>query len=853
MAGLVARVALDETLDAAFAEVRSGEGRMLLVSGEAGAGKSTLLRSFGDRIARQAEVIVGYCDPLSAPRPGGPLVDMAPRLGGRLAEILEGGGRDGLVDAALAAAAAGDRSRVLVFEDVHWADEFSLELLGFLARRLAGLGALVVVTLRVDELSGEHPTRAWLDLVARLPGVVRLEVPALTLDEVTLLAAGSGLDPEQLHAVTAGNAFFVSEVLADPAADVPDGVANAVVARTIRLGAEERRALWAAAVLGSRISPRVLLSVDGVRAAAVDACVTAGLLSFEPPNYAFRHELARQAVLAAMPIGERRELNAAALVALRPFAGPDLFAQLAEYADEADDPAGVLEFAPDAAARAAELGAHRQAAAQLRRAVRSAGAEPPARLAELRERLAYELYLTAALDEAVGEQQAALGLRRGLGDPRAAGENLRWLSRLSWYSGRPREALLHAEEAVATLEQLGPTPELAMAVSNQSQMLMLRGSYREAVDLGRRAVALAEQTSDVESRVHALNNIGTSRNRLGEGDGVADLELSLTLALAHEMEDHAARAYVNLLTEAFLVRRMDLVERYLPAALAYLAAHDVDLQLRYLTAGSALQRVNTGDWTAATEMATALIDAGSTTPVHRFVALLPLLLVAVRRGEPHAELLAEVTELADVLDEPQRREPVALVRLEAAWLASDTDTVTRECALWAAAASERGDAFQLAHAHWWSAVAGGPREPGLVGPFGAALEREPRAAAAAGAASQPLRGGDRAAGRGRRRRPARARVARTPGRRSGGRHRPSALAAYGVRGARPETAASPWGLTPRETEILELLKGRRTNAEIAAELVLSERTVHRHVSAVLAKLGVGSRAEAAALAAGRSG
>ncbi len=195
MTGLVARVALDATFDAAFGEVVAGNGRMLLVSGEAGAGKSSLLRSFGDRIARQAEVIVGYCDPLSAPRPGGPLVDMAPRLGGGLAEILDGGGRDGLVDAALAAAAAGDRPRVLVFEDVHWADEFSLELLGFLARRLTGLGAMVVVTLRADELGGEHPTRAWLDSVARLPGVVRLGVPALTLDEVGLLATGSGLDP----------------------------------------------------------------------------------------------------------------------------------------------------------------------------------------------------------------------------------------------------------------------------------------------------------------------------------------------------------------------------------------------------------------------------------------------------------------------------------------------------------------------------------------------------------------------------------------------------------------------------------------------------------------------------------
>ena len=405
-----------------------------------------------------------------------------------------------------------------------------------------------------------------------------------------------------------------------------------------------------------------------------------------------------------------------------------------------------------------------------------------------------------------------------------------------------------------TLELLGPTPELAMAVSTHSQILMLRGSYREAIEVGRRAVALAEQTSDVESRAHALNNIGTSRIRLGAADGVADLELSLTLALDHEMEDHAARAYVNLLGEAFLARRRDLIDRYLEPAFAFLAAHEVQLQLRYLQAGSALHDVDTGDWPAAVETATLLVDGGSTTPVHRFVALLPLLLVAVRRGEPHEDLLAEVTALADALAEPQRQDPVAMVRLELAWLADDTAALTRECALLVAAASERGEALLLAQAQWWSAMAGGPRVPGLAGPFGAALEHEPRAAAAKwqGLASPyeeavELLAGDLADARralgllehlG-------AAPAATIARRR--------LAAFGVRGPRPETAASPWGLTPREAEILDRLQDRRSNAEIAAELVLSERTVHRHVSAVLAKLGVRTRSEAAALAADRSG
>ncbi|MGA8257648.1 MAG: AAA family ATPase, partial [Nocardioides sp.] len=688
MVGHIARTALDGAIDHAFETAASGHGQLVLLSGEAGAGKSTVVRSFADRVARRADVFVGHCDPLSAPRPGGPLIDMAPRLGGRLAEALAAGGREGLVDALLAAATIGDRPRVLVFEDVHWADELTLEMLGFLARRLGGLGVLVVATLRPDELRGEHPTRAWLDLVARLPGVVRVDVPALTLAEVTLLAAGSALDPPYLHGVTAGNAFFVCEVLADPTAGVPEGVANAVVARTIRLSVEERRALRAAAVLGPRVSPRLLLAIDGVRATAVDGCVAAGLLGFEPPNYVFRHELARQAVLAATPSTELRELNSVALRIVRPFAEPDLLAQLAEYAEQADDTAAVLELASAAAVRAAELGAHREAAAQLRRAVRHAVDEPLAHLAGLRERLAYELYLTAALDEAISEQRAALGLRRTLADPGAVGECLRWLSRLSWYAGRPREALEHAEQAVLALEPLGPTPALAMAVSTQSQVLMLRSRFRDAVEVGLRAVALAEESGDTESRAHALNNIGTSRFRLGEIDGLADLELSLEIALAHEMEDHASRAYVNLLSEAFLVRRSDLIDRHLGPALTFLAAHDVDLQWRYLTAGHALRLVDIGDWAAATETASTLIDLGSTTPVHRFVVLLPLLLIAVRQGEPHLDLLDEARAIAAVLDEPQRQDPIALIEIELAWLSGETAALTRGCGQLLASAQE---------------------------------------------------------------------------------------------------------------------------------------------------------------------
>src|SRR5262249_8427629 len=167
------------------------------------------------------------------------------------------------------------------------------------------------------------------------------------------------------------------------------------------------------------------------------------------------------------------------------------------------DGAGVLRHAPLAAARAARLGAHREAAEQFGLALRHH--EPPDRQrAALLERLSYECYLTDRLLRARDSLLEALAIYERAGDPRSGGASRRWLSRLSGVLGQNADSERYAAAAVSTLEPLEPGPELAMAYSNMGQLRMLSDDNAAALDWGTKAIVLAREVGDTETEIHAL-------------------------------------------------------------------------------------------------------------------------------------------------------------------------------------------------------------------------------------------------------------------------------------------------------------------------------------------------------------
>ncbi|HET7092576.1 MAG TPA: AAA family ATPase, partial [Thermomicrobiales bacterium] len=244
-------------LDAWLHEAAAGQGRLAFVAGEAGVGKSALVARFCQTAAARgrARALLGACDALSTPRPLGPLQDIALQTGGSLERLLtENVARDRLLRAFLAELAGGLTPTLVVLEDVHWADEATLDLLRLLGRRLEPVRCLAIVTYRDDEVGPTHPLRRVLGDLATTPSVRRLRLAPLSEAGIRTLAAGSGLDPVSLHRVTGGNPFFATEVLAAGAAmpgSIPATVRDAVLARASRLTSAGRETLEAAAVIGS--------------------------------------------------------------------------------------------------------------------------------------------------------------------------------------------------------------------------------------------------------------------------------------------------------------------------------------------------------------------------------------------------------------------------------------------------------------------------------------------------------------------------------------------------------------------------------------------------------------------------
>jgi DNA-binding CsgD family transcriptional regulator/tetratricopeptide (TPR) repeat protein len=830
-------------------------GCIALIGGEAGIGKTALLEKFSTR--QESRVLWGACDALFTPHPLAPLHDIARQTQGPLlAAMKSAANRDVIFSATLDELERGVPSLV-VFEDMQWADEATLDLLKFLGRRIHRTRAMLAVTYRDDEVGPRHPLRSVMGDFPRAT-THRMLLAPLSEPAVAELARRAARPAKGLHGITGGNPLFVTEVLATDAETVPATVRDAVLARAARLTPAARAIAEVVCVVPGRTEAWLLGQAVPPDEAGIEDCLSIGMVRDDESSLAFRHELARRAFESTLSQSTLQSLHARvlAILARRSDVPP---ARLAHHANGARDVQAILRLAPLAAAEAASMGAHREAASHYEVALRYADDLGACERALLQEQLSYECYLTDQIERAIEVRRWALEIWRASGTRLREGDTLRWLSRLSWFAGRRAEANQYGNDAVAVLELLPPGPELAMAYSNRAQLQMLAHDVVSAIDWAKRTIELAEPWGNNEILSHALNNLGTARLIAGDTAGWVDLDRSLQLALAGSLHEHAARAYTNLASMAISGRQYARASRHLRDGLTYCEDNDLESWRLYMLSWRARAQFEQGFWQEAGEDAESVLRHSRTATITRVPALIVLGHLRIVRGDPDASgPLEEAGSLVGSIQELQRIGPLAAARAEAAWLAGDRQEVVREAQIAYELAREQGDSWVKGEFAAWlwraGALAPGEQPADIAEPYALEVAGDLRGAARVwqglGCPYEHARLLARAGVESEQREalsileklgaaPA-VRALRKQMRDRGIRGIP--------RGSRTSTQRNRFGLTRREGEILTLLSEGMRNAAIARRLCLSTKTVDHHVSAILTKLAVSSRAEAVAMA-----
>jgi DNA-binding CsgD family transcriptional regulator/tetratricopeptide (TPR) repeat protein len=831
-------------------------GKTAFLSGEAGAGKSVLVEEFVQQSGRAARVLWGHSDALQTSRVLGPVHEVFAGTTPSAAAAPESDlTREQLFPRLLERLSPPNPLSIVILEDVHWADEATLDFVRYLGRRIQRTRCLLIATYRDDELSPTHLLRGVL---GELTGqhTMRIHVPVLSLEAVEQLAKGTHRDAREVYLVSGGNAFFVRELLSATTETVPETVRDAVLGRLLQCSAAAREVAELVSLVPGKTEPWITRTILGEVGMAADEAVMRGLLKYHDEALAFRHELGRLAVESAIPRARALELHQSILRSLIEHEAD--VSQLVHHALQAQDIKALLKYAPRAAQHAALAGAHREAVAHFETTLRFVDSLSPPERAQLFELHATECNLTnqvlAALDSAI----QALVIWRELGDVESQARVLLLLGRQYWKSGQNASANRHVADAITLLETLPEGRVLAMAYSARSQLAMTGDHMEEALEFGHRALELSTRFGDNSVRAHALNNIGTALLESDNAGGLAKLEESLAISRQHNMQDHAGRAYANLVSTAVRQRLPGVVSRFLAEGIEYCEVHDVQDSLNYVLVHGAYSDLNNGDWDKAARTATEMIEHHSLAVAQRVPALVVLARVRARRGDPGVDtLLDEAAQLALPTGELQRIGPIAAVRAEVAWYRGDLQRAAEEAAIGLRAAAghldpwipgelnywaHRADpAFQVRDTvakpyalmiagDWEGAAAvwqqlGSPYERALALAMGGEDALRESLAILEQLGAGPL-----------------AAIVRLQLRELGVRGIP--------RGPRSSTRSNPAGLTSREVQVLQLLVRGHTNSELARRLHISAKTIDHHVSSILEKLEVRSRTEAVAAAFG---
>lgn len=857
-----------QTLRQLAVDAGTGSGAIALLFGEAGIGKTTLLQAFRSQNQNEYCFLWGGCDALLTPRILGPVHDMSADLGDEIKAILHSdASTTRLLPKLVDRLAAIDQPVVMIFEDAHWADNATLDLLKCLGRRISALNVLLIISYRHDETD---PTHSLTNLIGEFPqgNTTRVELSAISAEGTALMAKRAGREIKNLHAVTAGNPFFVTELLANEGWDneqVPASIQDAIGSRVNRLTPSEQKFLETISVIPHGIDEPLVQALfpDNGDALLLSCEKKALLRSDSNGKIRFRHELARLGTKARTSCLEQRLAHRKITDILVANANTNQYEQITYHAYAARLNQTVLEYAPKAAKIASQSGAHNEAAAHLGTALEFVADATTELAATLYESWSYEAGLVHVDDEVINARHKALDLWKKLDRPDKTGENLRWLSRLHWYQGHSNEANKYANEAIDVLEKTNASAQKAMAYSMKSQFYMLNDRMEEALIWGQKALETEATCNNPEVRCHALNNIGTAKVFHDDVSGLDQLNTSLEVALEHDLHEHAARVYTNLSDYAVGSRNFDLAEKTISDGIVFDSSHDLDSWTHYLIGLLAQLRMKQGRLEEAETISLGVLKLDKLTLLMKLPAVLVLARTQSRLGRPDAtDFLNKALNDSTSTAEAQYILPARMANIEAAWINNQHDAAQlqieevllsditpvgswrdAELALWMYRYGIKSRTFNpvdlpkpyqleingqhnAAAVEWQSLRSPYPAALALLNTPETALSAETIAEATQLLESCYAAGTLKKA----------AHVAQKAGLTES--QRPQR------RGPRRTSRQHPLGLTKKEQEILPWIIEGLSNKEISGRFSRSERTIENHIASIFKKLNVHSRMEA---------